>query len=273
MMGFSGRADGGRAGLPLGLNGLRLLHPLLGAIVLTLLICPLIRSQVTSDGTLGTIVNVTGGSAGITGGTQAGQNLFHSFGQFSLSPSSINTAVFNHNPAIQNIITRVTGGSISNINGRIQAGNVNLFFLNPSGIVFGEQASLEIGGSFIASTANSLKFADGQAFNLSTPAESALLLVNVPIGLQYGASPGSIQVQGSGNFIFVNPDPFQIVRDFRPPGLAVQPGKTLALIGGSVEIQGGNLTAEDGQIAIGAVSKLHRHPDPDQFRLEFHLSV
>ena len=78
--------------------------------------------------------------------------------------------------------------------------------------------------------------------------------MSVPIGLQYGANPGPIQVQGSGNFIFANPDPFQIIRDFRPPGLAVQPGKTLALIGGSVEIQGGNLTAEDGQVAIGAVS-------------------
>ena len=253
-MDFSWRFEAVKAVVSPRSSWLNLLPSLTGAIALSLWVSSVAQAQVASDATLGTIVNTSGGIADITGGTQAGTNLFHSFGQFSLSPSSVNTAVFNHDPAVQNIITRVTGGSISNINGRIQAGNVNLFFLNPSGIVFGEQASIEIGGSFIASTANSLKFSDGQAFSPSTPSGAALLLVNVPIGLQYGANPDSIQVQGSGNFVFVNPDPFQIIRDFRPPGLAVQPGKTLALIGGSVEIQGGNLTAADGQIAIGAVA-------------------
>ncbi len=252
-MDFSGWAEAIKSGSSPKSSWLSLLPPLTSAIVFSLLLSSAVQAQVASDGSLGTIVTTTSSTADITGGTRAGPNLFHSFGQFSLTPSSVNTAIFNHDSAIQNIITRVTGGA-SNINGRIQAGNVNLFFLNPSGIVFGEQAAIEIGGSFIASTANSLKFSDGLVFSPSTPAATALLLVNVPIGLQYGATPGPIQVQGSGNALFVNPDPFQIVRDFRPLGLAVQPGKTLALIGGSVEIQGGNLTAENGQIAIGAVA-------------------
>jgi filamentous hemagglutinin family protein len=232
----------------------KLLYPWMGALLLALLVTPAARAQVTSDGTLGTSVNTAGGVADITGGTQAGRNLFHSFSQFSLDPSGVNTALFSHDPAVQNIITRVTGGSASSLNGRIQTGNVNLFFLNPSGIIFGDQAAIEIGGSFIASTANSLTFAEGQAFSSSTPAQSALLLVNVPIGLQYGPNPAPIQVQGTGSSIFVNFDPFQIVRDFRPPGVAVQPGRTLALIGGDVNIQGGTLTAADGQIAIGAAA-------------------
>lgn len=253
-MDCSERSEAVKVGASLRSSWLKSLPSLTSAIVLSLFVGSTAQAQVVSDGTLGTIVNTTGSTADITGGTQAGPNLFHSFGQFSLTPSGIDTAVFNSDPGVQNIITRVTGGSVSNINGRIQAGNVNLFFLNPSGITFGEQASIEIGGSFVASTANSLKFSDGQAFTSATPSGSALLLVSVPIGLQYGSNPGPIQVQGSGNFVFVNPDPFQIIRDFRPPGLAVQPGRTLALIGGTVEVQGGNLTAEDGQIAIGAVA-------------------
>jgi filamentous hemagglutinin family protein len=225
----------------------------LGAIVVLLFASPTL-AQVTSDGTVGTLVTTSSNTATITGGTQVGNNLFHSFSEFSLTLSSINTAKFDNRLEIQNIITRVTGGSVSAINGLIEAnGSANLFFLNPNGIVFGEQATLRIGGSFVASTANSLKFADGGEFN-TIASSPPLLSIGVPIGLQYGANPGSIQVQGSGNNLYVNPSPFEIIRSFRPTGLAVEPGKTLALIGGSVELLGGNLTAEQGRIDIGAVA-------------------
>ncbi|MEA5570107.1 filamentous hemagglutinin N-terminal domain-containing protein [Calothrix sp. UHCC 0171] len=205
-------------------------------------------AQITPDNTLPNNSRITtqNNIKLIEGGTQAGNNLFHSFEQFSIPTA--NTAYFNNSPSIQNIITRVTGTSISNIEGTIRANGIaNLFLINPNGIVFGEQASLNIGGSFIASTANSVNFADGSKFGTTTTPTPALLTISTPIGLQFGQSPGSIinKSQGSLNRIKNSLGIF--------PGLQVSPGKTLALIGGDIKMDGGNLTAPQGRIELGSV--------------------
>ena len=104
------------------------------------------------------------------------------------------------------------------------------------------------------STAESVQFAGGGSFSAVNPQAPPLLAMNVPIGLQFGPNPGSIQVQGPGNFLFIDdPNHFETVTDLRPPGLQVAPGQTLALVGGDVTLQGGNLTAIDGRVETGAV--------------------
>jgi filamentous hemagglutinin family protein len=204
------------------------------------------QAQIVQDTTLNTSVTTHGNITTIAGGTPVGSNLFHSFDQFSVSNG--NTAYFNNTTDIQNIISRVTGLSTSNIEGTIQAnGTANLFLLNPNGIIFGSNASLNIGGSFLASTASSLTFADGTEFSATAHQATPLLTISVPIGLQFNGAVGSIRNQSTTRRTDSTGAEYAV-------GLQVQPGKTLALVGGEVVLEGGYLTAEAGRIELGGVA-------------------
>ncbi|HEY9650170.1 MAG TPA: filamentous hemagglutinin N-terminal domain-containing protein, partial [Coleofasciculaceae cyanobacterium] len=194
---------------------------------------PVGAQQIAEDGTLSTrVISADGLHFTITDGDRAGGNLFHSFRQFSIPTGG--SALFDNSLDVENIISRVTGGSVSQIDGLIRSnGSANLFLLNPNGIIFGSNAQLDIGGSFVASTASAMTFADGSEFSATTASSSPLLTISVPIGLQYGATPGGIQIQGAT--------------------LVVQPDRTLALIGGDVTMVGGHLSSESGWLELGAV--------------------
>ncbi|GET43268.1 filamentous hemagglutinin family outer membrane protein [Microseira wollei NIES-4236] len=145
-------------------------------------------------------------------------------------------------------------------------GTANLFLLNPNGIIFGPNARLNIGGSFLASTASSFKFADGVEFSATNPQAPPLLTVNVPIGLQFGTNPGNILVKGQDlrRSLPINPaDVEEVVEreiEFEqefvddPIGLQVDPGRTLALVGGNIFLEGGLLKAPSGRIELGSVA-------------------
>ncbi|MBN3944409.1 S-layer family protein [Nostoc sp. NMS9] len=212
-------------------------------------------AQVISDRTTNTIVNQSGNNFTITNGSRVGNNLFHSFSQFSLPTNG--SAFFNNASDIQNIFSRVSGGNISNIDGLIKAnGNANLFLLNPAGIIFGANAKLDIGGSFLGTTANSIKFADGIEFSAINPQVNPLLSINVPIGLQMGQNPGDITVQNTGHRLINigNAIGSPLDRSNNPVGLSVTSGNNLALIGGEVALDGGVLNAPSGHIELGSAS-------------------
>ena len=211
----------------------------------------IIQAQVIPDNSLpkNSVVN---NEQEITGGTTVGNNLFHSFSEFSVNSGS--TAFFNQSSAIANIISRVTGNNISQIDGLIRAnGTADLFLINPNGIIFSENAALDLGGSFIASTADSIQFADGNQFTAVEPNASPLLTVSIPVGLQYGNNPQDITVKGSGNNLSIDFETFTVNRSDRPSGLEVDSGNTLALLGGNVLLPGGNLTATDGKVVLGSL--------------------
>lgn len=184
-----------------------------------------------NDGTA-TLVMPNGNTLNITGGMLSGdgRNLFHSFQEFGLSAQQI--ANFIANPQIQNILGRVTGGNPSIINGLIQVtgGSPNLFLMNPSGMVFGPNASLNVPASFAATTATGISFAGGQ-FNASGLNNYAALTGNPNSFLFQGVEPGAIVNAGN---------------------LAVNTGQGIALVGGTV-INTGKIDAPGGEITLSAV--------------------
>jgi filamentous hemagglutinin family protein len=213
-------------------------------------------AQIIPDATLpnSTAAISEGNIIRIERGTQVGGNLFHSFAEFSLPTGA--EAFFNNSLDTQNIISRVTGSDISQIDGVMRANGIaNLFLLNPNGIIFGPNAKLNIGGSFLASTANSIKFSNGTEFSATNPSAPPLLTINVPIGLQFNESnAGVIRVQGLGH-TFRFGQTGGLKPNTTTNGLAVQPGKTLALVAGEIALEGGNLKAESGAIELWSVTR------------------
>jgi filamentous hemagglutinin family protein len=212
-------------------------------------------AQVIPDTTLGSEnsivvpnVEINGLSSDqIQGGAIRGANLFHSLQQLNVVEGR--GAYFSNPANIERIFTRVTGGNVSQILGTLGVlGNADLFLVNPNGILFGPNAKLDLKGSFIGTTASNIQFADGTEFSATNPVSNSLLTVNVPIGLQFGSNPGNIVNQSQATETAL--DGTELIT-----GLRVQPGKTLALVGGNVTLNGGYLTAPEGRIELGSVGE------------------
>ncbi len=191
----------------------------------------------------------------IMGGSSRGNLLFHSFQDFNIKDNQ--AAYFSNPEGITDILGRVTGTNASNIFGKLGIlGNANLFVINPNGIVFGPNAILDLGGSFLASTANSIKLADGYEFSATEPQSIPLLTINVPIRLGFlgNQNPGSIEVQGVGHTLSTFPGTnFIVGAGNSSTGLRVQNEKNIALIGGDVIFNGGIATAPAGKIEVASI--------------------
>ena len=207
-------------------------------------------AQITPDSSLPNNSSVArdGNIFNITGGTKAGSNLFHSFSDFSVPTGG--TASFNNAVDIQNIISRVTGGSASKINGLIHANNANLFLINPNGIVFGANARLNIGGSFVVSTANALQFGNIGFFSATDKNIPSQLLTINPSALLFNQINQNAVIQNN-SVAFAGTDPAGL----DALGLRVSDGKSLLLVGGNVSMDGGVLNAYGGQVELGGLAE------------------
>ena len=207
--------------------------------------CPTL-AQIAPDTSLGSEnsvvtpeVEIKGETADrIDGGAIRDRNLFHSFDEFNIDAGQ---RVYFANPSnIEQIFTRVTGNNPSNINGTLGVdGAADLLLLNPNGIIFGENSSLDIEGSFFGTSAESVLFED-EKFSAVQP--SSLLTISVPVGLQMGDNPGSIEV--------------------RSP-LQVGSGQNFTLLGGDIDLQisetesdvpSDGITTQGGRIELGGLS-------------------
>jgi filamentous hemagglutinin family protein len=192
-------------------------------------------SQIVPDNSLPTASVVRSSETGfqIEGGTVRGSNTFHSFDLLSLPTG--NTLQFAPIAGTETILTRVTGGFASEIDGIISSTQpLDLILINPAGIRFGANARLDLEGSFLATTANQILFEDGLAFGLPVNT-SPLLSLNAPIGLQLGREPGAIEVRSGAE-------------------LAVNPGQQLGLWGGAIDLNDATLLAPRGQLRLVAAA-------------------
>jgi filamentous hemagglutinin family protein len=211
-----------------------------------------LAQSITIDGTLSPAQTLNGPNYTIpqSVGQRVESNLFHSFGIFNLNMGEI--ANFESAGNIRNILSRVTGGSASMIDGLISTNNanVNLFFINPSGIVFGPNASLNVGGSFVMSTANALQFGNVGFFSATDKNIPSPLLTINPSALLFNQINQNAAIQNNS----VAPagiDP----AGFDAFGLRVPDGKSLLLVGGNVSMDGGRLHANGGRVELGGLAQ------------------
>ena len=208
----------------------------LPAVLTTALLILALRApaQISTDGTLGQSINLPGPNFQITPdlGQQHGPNLFHSFYNFNLS--SHESATFSGPNSVQNILSRVTGGNPSHIDGlfRSTISGANVYFLNPYGIMFGPNARLDVQGSFHASTADYLRLDEGGRFDVRNPSDSMLTVAPIE-SFGFLDAPSQISVTGRGKIT-------QAEWEGKFTGLIVPKGKMLSLIGGDIDMNNGS---------------------------------
>ncbi|MDM8560689.1 filamentous hemagglutinin N-terminal domain-containing protein [Candidatus Parabeggiatoa sp. HSG14] len=204
--------------------------------ITTLVICTPLYAQISLDGTLGPSIALEGPDyqIGAELGQQHGSNLFHSFGEFNININE--SATFSGHENINNVINRVTGGNISSIDGALRSTipNADVYLINPAGLIFGKNASLDIPGSFHASTADTLRLQDGGEFNARNPQESLL----------------SVAPVSAFGFLTDSPQPLSL-ESSRLDGSV---GKTLSFIGGDIKINNSLLRTYSGRVNIAGIA-------------------
>lgn len=233
-LGTTAARDGFRRGRSR--HGPRLVARLVG-LAAVFLSWGLARAQVTLDGSVGPAGPLTGPNyvIGSELGQTLGDNLFQSFGQFNVHAGE--SATFTGPGSITNIVARVTGGLSSSIDGfidtRTSMPSANFFLLNPSGVLFGPNAALSVGGAFHVGTADYLRFADDAKFFANLSRQSTLTVAE-PVAFGFlGPTAASISINGSN--------------------LTVDAQRTLSVVGGDIRVTGATLTAPGGRVQIDGV--------------------
>ncbi|MEO8543524.1 MAG: filamentous hemagglutinin N-terminal domain-containing protein, partial [Burkholderiaceae bacterium] len=201
-------------------------------------------AQIRTDGSLGVAAQTLAGPNYLIPqaiGKLSGNNLFHSFDTFNIhGGQSANFTTTT--PGLANVISRVTGGTSSNINGLLKltpiSGTPSFFFINPAGVTFGAGASIDVPGAFHVSTANYVKFADGnfhadlgQASTFSSAAPEAFGFLGTTRATISIADQASVELSGS---------------------------RAISIVAGDIEIDNAYVTSMSGDIRVAAIGQSAR---------------
>ncbi|MFN6455017.1 MAG: beta strand repeat-containing protein [Nostoc sp. EfeVER01] len=234
-------------------------------------------AQITPDNSLGAEASqlnpnvLINGALGdkVNGGAIRDSNLFHSFSEFNIQDGQ--RVYFANSTGIENILTRVTGGNASNIFGTLGVdGAANLFLINPNGILFGQNARLDVQGSFVGTTANGVQFGNQGIFSATNPQGPPLLTVN-PSALFFNQINQGAGIQNN-SIAPAGKDP----AGFNVYGLRVADGKSLLLVGGNVSMDSGELNAYGGRVELGGLAapgNVNLLFNGDNLSLKFPLNV
>lgn len=212
-------------------------HYLAIVVVFTTLSLANVPAEVILDGSWGRSDVLQGPhfDIGADLGQQVGNNLFHSFQTFNLQQGDI--ATFSGPNQIKNVISRVTGGTVSTIDGTLRSTlpQADMYFLNPAGIIFGEHAQLDVQGAMHFSTADELLLGEDGKFVATVP-QNSLLTISPPSAFGFLSNTPAPIIQQGGQLI-------------------ISEGKTLSLIGGNIELQPNSLLqATQGRMNIASVA-------------------
>jgi filamentous hemagglutinin family protein len=194
-----------------------------------------IYSEIIPDGTLGSGKSISGPNYKITSdlGKIAGNNLFHSFSEFNIYTNE--SATFSGPSNISNIISRVTGNQSSYIDGLLKSEiqGADFYFINPNGVMFGKNASIDVSGSFYVSSADYIKLGDNGRFDAKSPAEINLSIANPEAFGFLGNNINNIEIRGSR--------------------ITVKEGKNIAFLCGDFFSNKSSIKAPEGSLTIFSV--------------------
>ena len=204
------------------------------------------RIPVADNSQIGTQVkNLGSNNFGIDGGLKRGQNLFHSFTDFSIPTNG--SANFTNPVGNQSIITRVTGNLFSDLNGTLKTNGANFLLINPQGVVFGTGVKLDVGKAFVTSTASGVDFVDAARrnynFGTNRAGDAPLLTIDPNVAfnparlIMTASIPGSRGIENYGTLATNNP------------------GQYIGLIGGDVNFYGGQLIAPGAKVELGGLKQ------------------
>jgi filamentous hemagglutinin family protein len=185
-------------------------------------------------------------------GKTVGDNLFHSFTEFSLQTSQ--SATFTGPDSIQNILGRVTGSKISEIDGLIKSEitGANLYLLNPKGFLFGENAKVDVDGAFTVSARESIRLGEEGSFNAVNPDQSVFTSVAPNAFGFLGDNPGGA-IRFSGSKLIVGNPMGLVGGDIKLEDSVIYSKSEGKPTG--VRIEGNNLDIVDSQIRNKTISE------------------